>query len=196
MAFKIPVGPSQLALHQGNTVLVTGRDGQISYPSNKGLFFLDTRLIGSWQIFANGEPWDLLNSAAISHYAARIFLINRTIATQDGDIPAQTVGLAIGRWIDGGLHEDLDIFNYGMKSIRFNLEIAIRCDFADLFEVKKKEIVRRGQIVTEWSDDPLQLKTIYRNEDFCREIAVLVKQYESRPLYANGRISFTHRSLI
>ena len=34
------------------------------------------------------------------------------------------------------MHEDLDITNHGRKPVRFNLEIAIRSDFADVFEVK------------------------------------------------------------
>jgi N-terminal domain of (some) glycogen debranching enzymes len=36
--------------------------------------------------------------------------------------------------------------------VRFNLEIAIRADFADIFEVKGGHIVRRGHINTSWSD--------------------------------------------
>jgi hypothetical protein len=32
--------------------------------------------------------------------------------------------------------------------VRFNLEIAIRADFADIFEVKSDGIVRRGRITT------------------------------------------------
>jgi N-terminal domain of (some) glycogen debranching enzymes len=84
-------GPSQIALHQGHSVLITGRDGQIRSPSEFGLYFFDTRLISSWQIYANGEPWDLLNGTNISHYAARIYLINRSIATEGGDIPARTL---------------------------------------------------------------------------------------------------------
>ena len=38
--------------------------------------------------------------------------------------------------INGGLHEDLDLTNNSMRRIRFQLEIALRCDFADIFEVK------------------------------------------------------------
>ena len=34
------------------------------------------------------------------------------------------------------MHEDLDITNHGRRPVRFNLEIAIRSDFADVFEVK------------------------------------------------------------
>ena len=37
------------------------------------------------------------------------------------------------------MHEDLDISNNSMKSIRFQLEIAFRCDFADVVEVKSGE---------------------------------------------------------
>ena len=31
-------------------------DGQINWPSDKGLFFRDTRVISNWSIYANGEP--------------------------------------------------------------------------------------------------------------------------------------------
>ena len=61
MPFKVQVGPPQIAIHQGQTVLVSEPDGQINWPSDKGLYFLDTRIVSSWAIYANGEPWELLN---------------------------------------------------------------------------------------------------------------------------------------
>ena len=190
MDLEITVGPSHLALHQGNSVLITKRDGQISWPTDKGLYFFDTRLISSWSVYANGETWDFLNAGNITHYASRTFLTNRAIATEGGEIPPRTLGLVLGRSISGGLHEDLDLVNHGMKPVRFNLEISIRSDFADLFEVKSGHIVRRGRIATEWSSDKSQLRTIYRNQDFCREVTILIRQNDSQPVYANGRISF------
>jgi hypothetical protein len=33
MAFKVQVGPPQIAIHQGQTVLVTDPDGSITWPS-------------------------------------------------------------------------------------------------------------------------------------------------------------------
>jgi glycogen debranching enzyme len=120
----------------------------------------------------------------------RIFLTNRAIATENGTIAPRTLGLVIGRSISGGIHEDLDLVNHGMKPVRFNLEVALRSDFADLFEVKSGHIVRRGRIVTEWSEGKSQLKTIYRNRDFSRSVTISARQNESRPVYANGRISF------
>src|ERR1700722_19680232 len=50
--FKVQVGPQQVSIHQGQTVLVSEPDGQINWPSDKGLYFLDTRVISSWPIYA------------------------------------------------------------------------------------------------------------------------------------------------
>src|SRR5262244_821870 len=150
MPFKVQVGPHQVSIHHGQTVLVAEPDGQINWPSEKGLYFLDTRVISSWTVYANGEPWDLLNGGAITHYASRIYLTNRRILTTDGVIPPRTLGFTLSRSINGGMHEDLDITNNGIKRVRFQLEIALRCDFADIFEVKSGSIVRRGRIITKW----------------------------------------------
>src|SRR6516164_6321054 len=119
MSFKVQVGPSQIAIHQGQTVLVTEPDGQINWPSDKGLYFFDTRIISSWAIYANGENWDLLSGGPISYYAARIFLTNKSILTEDGVLAAHTLGLTISRSISDGLHEDLDITNNSREAIRF-----------------------------------------------------------------------------
>jgi glycogen debranching enzyme len=190
MAFKVQVGPPQIAIHQGQTVLVTEPDGQIRWPSDKGLYFLDTRIISSWAIYANGEPWELLNGGPVSYYAARIFLTNKLILAEGGAIAPRTLGLTISRWISGGLHEDLDLSNNSMKPVRFQLEIALRCDFADLFEVKSGHIVRRGQITTQWSETRQRLRTAYANQDFRRAVTALVSRASGKAVSANGRLSF------
>ena len=102
MSFKVQVGPPQISIHQGQTVLVTEPDGQINWPSDKGLYFLDTRVISSWSMFANGEPWDLLNGGAITYYGARIFHTNRAFLTEDGPIEARMLGMTLSRQIAGG----------------------------------------------------------------------------------------------
>ena len=79
------------------TVLVTEPDGQVSWPTDKGLYFFDTRLISAWAIYANGEPWDLLNGGAVTYDAARIFLTNRGFLTEDGPIAARTLAFVISR---------------------------------------------------------------------------------------------------
>jgi glycogen debranching enzyme len=190
MAFKVQVGPPQIAIHQGQTVLVTEPDGSISWPSERGLYFLDTRVISNWAIYANGEPWELLNGGPISYYAARIFLTNKPILTEDGSIPARTLGLTISRSISGGVHEDIDVTNNSSKRVRFQLEVSFRCDFADVFEVKSNHIVRRGQITTDWSERRQQVRTAYSNKDFHRAVTTAVARASSKAVYANGRLSF------
>ena len=122
MTFKVQVGPPQIAIHQAETVLVTEPDGQVKWPTERGLYFRDTRVISAWTIYANGEQWDLLNGGAIAPHAARVFLTNRTFMSEERPIPARTLGLMIGRQIDGGLHEDIDITNDSQNPVRFNLE--------------------------------------------------------------------------
>ena len=190
MPFKVQVGPHQIGIHYGQTVLVSEPDGQVGWPSEKGLYFYDTRVISSWAIYANGEPWTLLNGGAVTHYASRIYLTNRSIPTVDGVVPARTIGLVISRMINGGLHEDLDVTNNGIRRVRFQLEIALRCDFADIFEVKSNNIVRRGQITTDWSPAEQQLRTSYRNRDFARAVTIALAPGQPRGTYANGRLSF------
>lgn len=153
MPFKVQVGPPQIAIHQGQTVLVSEQDGQVQWPTERGLYFRDTRLISAWAIFASGKPWVLLNGGPIASYASRIFLTNDEFLTQNGKVAPRTLSLVISREIDGGMHEDLDITNHGSSSVHFSLEITIRCDFADTFEVKSGTIVHRGQISTHWDPD-------------------------------------------
>jgi glycogen debranching enzyme len=191
MSFEVQVGAAHIALHQGQTVLVTRTDGQILSPSERGLYFLDTRIISDWCIYANGISWDLLNGGAISYHTARLFLTNAAFKTEIGPIAARTLGLTVSRHIDGGLHEDIDITNYSGKTVRFNLEIAIRADFADIFEVKSDDIVRRGRIKTDWCATDQTLRVSYRNKDFSREVVVTASCHsEPDAVYANGRLSF------
>ena len=193
MAQELTVGPHRLTVNRGRSVLVTEQDGQVGWPTDKGLYDSDTRLISSWRIYADGEPWDLLSSGNIAYYAARVFLTNRAVRTESGDIPAGSLGLVISRHLADGLHEEiLDLINHGAATVKFNLEIAIRSDFADIFEVKSGRIVRRGRITTEWKARTSELRTSYVNADFRRGVMIKVSRADTKPVYANGRLWFRH----
>jgi glycogen debranching enzyme len=130
------------------------------------------------------------NGGTTTSLAARVFLTNRDLVTEEGPIAQHTLGLVLSRHIDGGVHEDLDLTNYARTKVRFNVEIALRSDFSDLFEVKSGHFVRRGRITTEWSEEGQRLTTTYRNQSFFREVAVTARNGDSPAVYANGRISF------
>ncbi|HEY3011968.1 MAG TPA: glycogen debranching N-terminal domain-containing protein, partial [Gemmatimonadales bacterium] len=170
MPITISVGPPVLTINQGSTFMVTDLNGEIAAESEQGIFAGDTRFVSYYAVFANGEPWTRLTSSPISYYAARVYLTNRPFATEDGEIPGGVLGLTLGRAVGEGIHEDLDVTNNSLNPVRFNLEIAVRSDFADLFEVKSHKFVRRGQIETEWDPAAGELRISYTNRDFRRTL--------------------------
>jgi glycogen debranching enzyme len=190
MSLEVSVGPPRLSINQGYGILVTELDGSIPWPTDKGFYHSDTRMLSAWHIFADGQSWNLLNGGSLSYYAARIFMTNQVFETADGIVPDGTLALTLSRSIDGGIHEDLDLVNYGSKSVTFNLEIVIRSDFADIFEVKSGKIVRRGAITTEWYPGEAKLCTRYKNKNFRRELIIEIKKGGSPVVYSNGRLSF------
>jgi glycogen debranching enzyme len=190
MPVEVSVGPSVLTINHNSTFMVTNLNGEIAAESEQGVFASDTRLLSYYAISANSEPWVRLTSSATASYAARVFLTNPTIATEEGEIPAGTLALAMSRTIGEGIHEDLDVTNRGLAPVCFNLEIALRSDFADLFEVKAHRFVRRGRIATTWDDEHGELSTTYTNRDFYRELIYRPLNADSQPHYANGRVTW------
>src|SRR3954467_7701456 len=146
--------------------MVTDLAGEISAGGEAGLFAADTRFVSHYAIFANGLGWQRLTSSVTSYFASRVFLTNPSIPTEVGAIPEGTLGLVLGRAVGEGVHEDLDLTNHGLLPVSFNLEISLRSDFADLFEVRSHRLVRRGHTVQTWSDARRELTTRYVNLDF------------------------------
>jgi glycogen debranching enzyme len=91
--------------------------------------------------------------------------------------------------VSDGIHEDIEIANYTGKKIAFLLELGMRSDFADLFEVKSKHIIQRGKQFTNWNSEEKQLRTTYDNKDFHRAFTYRITSDEAVG-YANGRLFF------
>jgi hypothetical protein len=66
-------------------------------------------------VYANGEPWDLLNGGTPASNVAKIFLTNRRLVTETGVVAPRTLGLTLSRRIVDGLHEDVDLVNYSQS---------------------------------------------------------------------------------
>lgn len=190
MPIEIQVGPPDITISQGRTFMVTDQRGEINPRSDAGVYAIDTRFISSYRYFINREPWNLVNSSQLSFYAARFYLTNPEISTEDGDFEANTIGLTIERSVEEGIHEDFDIVNYTGKKISFFLELALRSDFADLFEVKSKKLIQRGRIFTDWNKRERRLRTSYDHKDFHRAVIYWVSNTDVPVDFANGRIVF------
>ena len=190
MAYEITVGPALLTINVGECVLTTGTDGQIWQPSDRGLFYRDTRLLSSWAVEVNGRPWQLLSSAATSHFAAQVVLTNPALPTDDGELPAQSISLTLSRTLGlGGLRETLVLRNHNRTAARLVLTLQLRCDFADIFDVKAGRIVSRGKTVSCWSADKGRLETMHTNGSFRRGISVCPADGSPKPELRDGALS-------
>src|SRR6266571_3279059 len=190
MPIEIKVAPSGITISQGRTFMVTNSGGEINPQTDEGVFAIDTRFISYYHLFINRVPWVLVNSSQLSFYASRTYLTNPKISTEEGNIEANTIGLTVERTIEGGIHEDFYVVNYTGKKISITLELALRSDFADLFEVKSKRLVNRGRMLTAWDTKERRLRTSYDNKDFHRAVTYAIPSPGVPVGYANGRIFF------
>ncbi|MFN0073146.1 MAG: glycogen debranching N-terminal domain-containing protein [Chloroflexota bacterium] len=190
MPIEISVGPPVCTINQGSTFMVTDLNGEIASESEQGVFAGDTRFVSYYALTANGEPWTRVTSSATTYYSSRLHMTNRKVVTEDGEIPEGTMALSVIRAVSDGIHEDIDLTNYNQIPVRFNFEIGLRSDFADLFDVKSHRFARRGHIVTQWDADEGELSTSYDNKDFHRTFMFRLSKSDSPATYSNGRVSF------
>jgi glycogen debranching enzyme len=190
MAIEVTVGPPLITITRGNTFVLAEPDGCITAYTDQGIYSHDTRYVSNYEIFVDGERWILQNSGAIAYYASRAYLTNPRIITEYGDIEPETVSVVFSRAVQDGVHEDFDIHNYSMRRVRFSLEISLRTDFADIFEVKAKRVLRKGNVTTRWNQERGELTSAYEHDGFARSLVTRVVCSGSDANYSNGRISF------
>jgi len=190
MSVAISVGPPAITINQGNTFMVTNLRGEIDPYEEQGVFARDTRFISAYRLTINQAPWTLLSSSAVTYHSAGFEFVNPTLQTEDGELVERSIGLSVAREIAQAIDETVTVANYGLRPARFFLELLLRSDFADIFEVRAKQIVRRGRTITDWDATRLRLTTSYVHRDFERGCRLDVCGSDSTPLYANGRLSY------
>lgn len=190
MSVEIKVGPPVITISQGRTFVVTDKRGYINEDSDQGIYALDTRFVSFYQFYINRVPWEVINCSQLAFYTSRFHLTNPEIKTEAGTLPGHTIGLIINRTVSEGIREEFQIVNYCGHKVDFVLELSIRSDFADLFEVKTKNIVQRGKQQTQWDEKKKCLQTVYDHEDFHRALIYQIVDTKAPVGYANGSIFF------
>lgn len=190
MPIEIKVGPPVITISQGRTFIVSDLLGGINPATAQGVYMNDTRFVCYYGLSLNGNPLNVVNSSQITFYAARFHLTNPQINLESGILPAQTLHIMLNRAVNGGIHEDLEVANYTGKRVRFVLEVSLYSDFADIFEVRTQNIVRRGEMLTSWDTQERRLRTSYQYGDFRRALCYCIQ--DNVPVsYSNGRVCFS-----
>jgi glycogen debranching enzyme len=190
MPMPVAVGPPTVTISRDDRVLVAKADATIDPAADEGFFARDTRFVSRYELLLNGLPPMLLNSAPTRFFAARHEFTNPPLLDADGSIPRHSISLRLDRSLAGGLHEDYELVSYATRPVGLVLSVRIDSDFADVFEVKDHDIVRRGQTNSRWYRSRRELRTAYANDGFRRELAVMVERPASAPQYANGQLIF------
>ena len=190
MTLPIQVGPSTITMNRDDRFVVCQPDGRIDREAEEGFFARDTRFVSGYKLFINGQRPLLLNASPVLFYSSRFEYSNPELLDRDGVVPRQTIALRIDRTVSGGVHEDYDIVNYGRRTVRLTIEIEIESDFADIFDVKSGQLVRRGEINARWFRSARELRTTYVHRDFVRELVLQADRSDSTVQFANGRFVF------
>ncbi len=188
MPTKVTVNPGQIAINDGSSFLVTAADGSIDENLPQGFFVRDTRLISYYEISLNRSPLLLLASSMITHHRALYEFTNPEMPTVRGRLPFGCLLVTIRRDIVEGMHEDIDITNRYRQPVEFQLMLAFRSDFADIFQVKSKQLLARGDTRTVWRKGALT--SVYRDRSFRRGLIATPDCAASPAHYANGRLFF------
>jgi glycogen debranching enzyme len=190
VTLPIQVGPSTITMNRDDRFVVCQPDGRIERQAEEGFFARDTRFVSGYELFINGQRPLLLNASPVQFYSSRFEYTNPELLDRDGVVPRQTIALRIDRTVSGGVHEDYDLVNYGRRTVRLTIEIEIESDFADIFDVKSGQLVRRGEINTRWFRSARELRTTYVHREFARELVLRADRSDSKVQFANGRFVF------
>ncbi|MBA3920522.1 MAG: amylo-alpha-1,6-glucosidase [Nostocaceae cyanobacterium] len=182
------MNPGLITINDGSSFLVTASDGSIDENKAQGFFVGDTRLISYYEISLNRYHLVLLASSNITHHSAIYQFTNPQLLTIKGTLPNDSLLVTIRRDIVSGMQEDIDITNYHSEAVEFQLMLAIRSDFADIFDVKSQQVLTRGETETVWHDSVLTTK--YQNGEFLRGILAEPVGSSSKARFANGRLIF------
>ncbi len=189
MTFPVQVGPSTITINRDDRVLICQPDARIIGDAD-GFFTRDTRFISGYDLWINGHRPILLSSAPIQSFSSRFEFTNDATFDTEGPIDRQSVALRIDRTVADAVHEDIDLVNYARRTVRLTIEISVLSDFADIFDVKRGQLIRRGEVNSRWFRSRRELRTTYVNRDFRRDLIIAVEKSTSPPQFGNGRLVF------
>ncbi len=137
-------------LKQGETFAVFDRYGDIHQvlPGPQGLYHEGTRFLSRFEL-SMGTQRPMLLSATVKEDNAlfRVDLTNPDLMIEgQKPLPRGTLHLCRTRFLwQGTCHERIHVHNYGVTRIPLLLTISMDTDFADLFEARGRQRLRRGE---------------------------------------------------
>jgi len=187
---RTKAGHPIITIHEGKAFMVTTPASEVSPDEEQGVFSDDTRLLSTYRLRINKQPWTPAASAGVSYFGGRYIFVSPKIKSSDGTLEPGKIELRLDRMVSGGgVHEDFDIVNHAQEELGFEFGITVESDFADIFEVKRHQI-RQREIDSYWNKENSELAFHYTREDYERGVIFKINHADSIPHFANGTIHF------
>ncbi len=162
------LGTDAIAILEGRTFMFSNAFGDVPAGSIGGLLHDDTRFLSCWELRLEGRPLALLKSQAVDYYSAAFFLTNPELPS----LRANSLSIRRFRFVGGGVHEQIAVYNSTPGPVRFELRLSAGSDFADLFEVKSTVRDRSPWIDVEHDPGEQLLHFHYEHGGFLAETNV------------------------
>src|ERR1700724_2716256 len=147
----VTVGPSTLTINHDRQFLISQPNAKMAPQDDVGFYAPDPRFVSGYSVTINGLKPLLLDAITVEHFSARHEFMTPQLRLgpgasdgADGTLAEGAVGFRIERTILEGVHEDYDLTNYAMHTVRLVLEIGIESAFADIFHVRSPRPFPRG----------------------------------------------------
>ncbi len=139
-----------LVLKHDRFFFISDPHGDIKPPGqcSLGLFYEDTRILSHYALRMFGGPPSLLSAQILRSYAGQIDL-----AVKDEEFggsswdPKNCIHIRRQILVDDCLLEKIEVTNYLERPVVYWIELALGCDFADIFEVRGWKRERRGEFL-------------------------------------------------
>jgi glycogen debranching enzyme len=157
---------------EGSTFMVSDLIGDAAPDPDQvlGLFYRDMRHLSRWQLVIDGGTLETLSNGTSGYASATFFLADRGSSVFDNPTLSVIRERALGMGSGEDLHEKVTVLNSGREEIVIELSMIFDTDFVDLFEVKKKQLIKKGTISRRVRGREVEL--IYQREDFERRTIV------------------------
>ena len=123
---------------------VSDRAGDMLPGTYHGFFVADTRHLSRLVLRVNGQTLDPLKSGGSGHAAAAFYLANPSLP----NLAAATISVFRDRRLSDELAERIRLISYAREPMTVEVSIELDADFADIFEVRGRQRMRRHVAVS------------------------------------------------
>jgi glycogen debranching enzyme len=126
-------------LKEHQLFLVCDANGDVASHNadGQGLYWQDTRFLSLYELTLSGGRPQLLSATGEHSFMTNLQFANVAFKTEEGDsVAARTISIRRNRFLHGGLHERLGLFNYNRFPVNIKVSLAFGSDFRDMFDVR------------------------------------------------------------